>query len=205
MGTDTPLAVLSERPRLLFDYFKQLFAQVTNPPLDADPRGAGDLDGVDDRPGGQPARAGAGVVPADRAQGPVLTNEELAQAPPPRAPRGFKSVHAADAFRRRRRRGRASSGRSTSSARRPAQAVAEGAQHPDPVRPRRGRRRTAPIPSLLATAGVHHHLVRRRRRARAAAWSSRPATRAKCTTLPAHRLRRRRGQPVPGLRDASTT
>jgi glutamate synthase (NADPH/NADH) large chain len=35
MGTDTPLAVLSERPRLLFDYFKQLFAQVTNPPLDA--------------------------------------------------------------------------------------------------------------------------------------------------------------------------
>ena len=35
MGTDTPLAVLSERPRLLYDYFKQLFAQVTNPPLDA--------------------------------------------------------------------------------------------------------------------------------------------------------------------------
>ncbi|POM23941.1 Glutamate synthase [NADPH] large chain [Actinomadura rubteroloni] len=35
MGTDTPIAVLSERPRMLFDYFKQLFAQVTNPPLDA--------------------------------------------------------------------------------------------------------------------------------------------------------------------------
>ena len=35
MGTDTPLAVLSERPKLLYDYFKQLFAQVTNPPLDA--------------------------------------------------------------------------------------------------------------------------------------------------------------------------
>ena len=35
MGTDTPPAVLSERPRLLFDYFSQLFAQVTNPPLDA--------------------------------------------------------------------------------------------------------------------------------------------------------------------------
>src|SRR3954454_8711694 len=35
MGTDTPIAVLSERPRLLFDYFQQLFAQVTNPPLDA--------------------------------------------------------------------------------------------------------------------------------------------------------------------------
>jgi glutamate synthase (NADPH/NADH) large chain len=35
MGTDSPIAVLSERPRLLFDYFQQLFAQVTNPPLDA--------------------------------------------------------------------------------------------------------------------------------------------------------------------------
>ena len=35
MGTDTALAVLSKRPRLLYDYFKQLFAQVTNPPLDA--------------------------------------------------------------------------------------------------------------------------------------------------------------------------
>ena len=35
MGTDTPVAVLSQRPRLLFDYFQQQFAQVTNPPLDA--------------------------------------------------------------------------------------------------------------------------------------------------------------------------
>jgi glutamate synthase (NADPH/NADH) large chain len=35
MGSDTPVAVLSDRPRLLFDYFTQLFAQVTNPPLDA--------------------------------------------------------------------------------------------------------------------------------------------------------------------------
>ncbi|MFY9330669.1 MAG: glutamate synthase large subunit [Candidatus Nanopelagicales bacterium] len=35
MGTDTPIAVLSQRPRLIFDYFQQLFAQVTNPPLDA--------------------------------------------------------------------------------------------------------------------------------------------------------------------------
>jgi hypothetical protein len=33
-GTDTPLACLSDRPQLLFNYFKQLFAQVTNPPID---------------------------------------------------------------------------------------------------------------------------------------------------------------------------
>ncbi|MBV5326260.1 MAG: glutamate synthase large subunit [Chlorobium sp.] len=35
MGNDTPLAVLSNRPKLLYDYFKQLFAQVTNPPIDS--------------------------------------------------------------------------------------------------------------------------------------------------------------------------
>src|SRR5207248_2913953 len=35
MGTDTPIAALSNRPRMLFDYFQQLFAQVANPPLDA--------------------------------------------------------------------------------------------------------------------------------------------------------------------------
>ncbi len=35
MGNDTPLAVLSKRSRLLYDYFKQLFAQVTNPPIDS--------------------------------------------------------------------------------------------------------------------------------------------------------------------------
>jgi len=35
MGSDTPLAVLSDRPKLLYDYFQQLFAQVTNPPIDS--------------------------------------------------------------------------------------------------------------------------------------------------------------------------
>ena len=35
MGTDPPTAVLSQRSRLLYDYFVELFAQVTNPPLDA--------------------------------------------------------------------------------------------------------------------------------------------------------------------------
>src|SRR5271165_7256031 len=35
MGTDTPLAVLSRRPKLLYNYFKQNFAQVTNPPIDS--------------------------------------------------------------------------------------------------------------------------------------------------------------------------
>ena len=59
MGTDTPIAVLSDRPRLLFDYFQQLFAQVTNPPLDAIREELVTSVGVDGRPGGQPARARA--------------------------------------------------------------------------------------------------------------------------------------------------
>ena len=67
MGTDTPIAVLSDRPRLLYDYFTQLFAQVTNPPLDAIreelvtslPSTLG--------PEGQPARGDPGrLVPPDR-------------------------------------------------------------------------------------------------------------------------------------------
>ena len=63
MGTDTPIAALSDKPRLLFDYFSQLFAQVTNPPLDAireelvtslyNTIGAG----------AEPARPGTGVLP----------------------------------------------------------------------------------------------------------------------------------------------
>ena len=59
MGTDTPIAALSEKPRLLFDYFSQLFAQVTNPPLDAIREELVTSLAGHDRPGGQPARAGA--------------------------------------------------------------------------------------------------------------------------------------------------
>ena len=41
--TDTPLACLSDQPQVLFNYFKQLFAQVTNPPDRSDPRRDGDV------------------------------------------------------------------------------------------------------------------------------------------------------------------
>src|SRR5262249_38219857 len=76
MGTDTPLAALSDRPRLVYDYFTQLFAQVTNPPLDAireelvtslsrtlDPDGHL-------RRGGDPVGPRARLRPADRAAVP---------------------------------------------------------------------------------------------------------------------------------------
>ena len=70
MGTDTPVAVLSERPRLLFDYFTQLFAQVTNPPLDAIREELVTSLSTAIGPGAQPARPDARVLPPDRAAVP---------------------------------------------------------------------------------------------------------------------------------------
>ena len=57
MGTDTPIAVLSSKPKLLYNYFKQNFAQVTNPPIDFDPRIVGDVAGFDDRAAAESAGA----------------------------------------------------------------------------------------------------------------------------------------------------
>ena len=56
MGTDTPLAVLSDRPRLLYDYFKQNFAQVTNPPIDPIRESLVMTPRLDDRAAAEPAR-----------------------------------------------------------------------------------------------------------------------------------------------------
>ena len=68
MGTDTPLAVLSDKPQLLYNYFKQLFAQVTNPPIDCIREEIITVDRDDHRLGAQPAQARAGKLPADRAR-----------------------------------------------------------------------------------------------------------------------------------------
>ena len=79
MGTDTPIAVLSDRSRLLYDYFQQLFAQVTNPPLDAIREElVTSLSGTIGPEGNlllpEPASCNQIVMPQ-----PVLTNEELAK------------------------------------------------------------------------------------------------------------------------------
>jgi glutamate synthase (NADPH/NADH) large chain len=79
MGNDTPLAALSDAPRLLYDYFKQLFAQVTNPPIDCIREELITSSEVLARLGGQPARAAAGRLPPLELKGPVLTNEEFAK------------------------------------------------------------------------------------------------------------------------------
>ena len=66
MGTDTPLAVLSDRPRLLYDYFKQNFAQVTNPPIDPIREALVMSPGLDDRAAAEPARPPGGHAQAAR-------------------------------------------------------------------------------------------------------------------------------------------
>ena len=197
MGTDTSLAVLSDRPRLLYDYFKQLFAQVTNPPLDAireelvtsmestigpegnllepEPESCRQInDPVPDprqRPGGQ---AAAHLPPGSRV--PVDDAADAVRRGRGRAGPGAR--HGGRCCERASRRGR----------RRP--------QHPDPLRPRHGRAARAPIPSLLATAGVHHHLVREGTRTRCGAGRrigrrARSAPRVRCcsATAPARSIR----------------
>ena len=78
MGTDTPIAAISNRPRLIFDYFSQLFAQVTNPPLDA-PAEEIVTAVLQHRPGGQPAGSDPGRLPTGGAAFPVIDNDELAK------------------------------------------------------------------------------------------------------------------------------
>ncbi len=66
MGTDTPVPVLSDRPRMLYEYFKQLFAQVTNPPLDANFEALVTSLNSTIGPEGNLLDPTAGVVPPDR-------------------------------------------------------------------------------------------------------------------------------------------
>ncbi|GMA39443.1 glutamate synthase large subunit [Mobilicoccus caccae] len=168
MGTDTPVAVLSERPRLLFDYFTQLFAQVTNPPLDAIREelvtSLGSALGPEANmltPG--PEHAHHVIVPF-----PVIDNDELA-----------KIVHIdEDAFGevQGERRTVVVKGLYEVAGGAPAlrkrlqmifkevsAAISRGARFVV-LSDRDSGPDLAPIPSLLLTAAVHHHLVREKTR-----------------------------------------
>ncbi len=165
MGTDTPIAVLSERPRLLFDYFSQLFAQVTNPPLDAIreemvtsmARTIGPEANLL-APG--PESCHQIVLPS-----PVLSNEDLAkilyidedgivETFRPFAIDGLYPVAAGGEGMR----AALESIRSKVS-----EAIALGANLVV-LSDRHSNAEYAPIPSLLLTAAVHHHLIREKTR-----------------------------------------
>jgi len=163
MGTDTALAVLSDRPRPLYDYFKQLFAQVTNPPLDQIREEL--VTSMESTVG--PERNLLQPEPESCHQitlpDPVLSNEELAKLRHIDH-HGFKSSTLPMLYAVAE--GPTGLERALEGLqRRASQAIADGANVL--VLSDRGiSREQAAIPSLLATAAVHHHLVRRGERTR---------------------------------------
>ncbi|WP_298442294.1 glutamate synthase large subunit [Gordonia sp. (in: high G+C Gram-positive bacteria)] len=166
MGTDTPIAVLSARSRMLFDYFQQLFAQVTNPPLDAIREEI--VTSIGHRLGSEgdllhPTPESAKQIVLRQ---PILDNDELAQLVDiDGEASGFPSVHIHGLYPVAE--GGAGLRKALDDVRAKASAaIADGAQI-IVLSDRESDENLAPIPSLLLTAAVHHHLVRERTRTRA--------------------------------------
>jgi glutamate synthase (ferredoxin) len=166
MGTDTSLAVLSQKPRVLFDYFKQLFAQVTNPPLDSIREQLITDMGSTIGPERNLLKPEPESCLQIRIQYPIIHNEHVAKLRHLPAHSPFKSTTLSLLFEV------GSGGPGLEKAmddlcRRATEAVAEG--YNILILSDRGMGPSlAPIPSLLATAGVHHHLVREGSRTRCA-------------------------------------
>jgi glutamate synthase (NADPH/NADH) large chain len=168
MGTDTPLAALSERPRLLYDYFKQLFAQVTNPPLDAIREEL--VTSMESTVG--PERNLLLPEPESCRQinvrYPIIDNDQLAKLRHINTTSldGFRSITLPMIYDPRE--GGAALERAMDRLKAQASAALR-AGHTILILSDRGvSEKCAPIPSLLATAGVHHHLVREGTRTRCA-------------------------------------
>ena len=165
MGTDTPIAVLSDRPRLLFDYFTQLFAQVTNPPLDAIREELVTSVGASVGPefnalAATPEHCRQIVLPF-----PVIDNDELAKIVHIDAEfdepgtstvvvSGLYDVAGGAAAMRR---------RLDMIFKEVSGAIRRGARFVV-LSDRDSTVDQAPIPSLLLTAAVHHHLIREKTR-----------------------------------------
>ena len=166
MGTDTSLAVLSERPRVLFDYFKQLFAQVTNPPLDAIREELVTSMGSTIGPERNLLKPEPESCRQIGIKYPIIHNKHVAKLRhlPPDSP--FRSTTLSLLFDPEKG-GSGLEQAMTDLCRRASEAVAAG--YDILILSDRGvGPRQAPIPSLLATAGVHHHLVREGTRTRCA-------------------------------------
>jgi glutamate synthase (ferredoxin) len=157
MGTDTPLAVLSNRPQLLYNYFKQLFAQVTNPPID--PIREEIITSTFTMCGSRGGLLNPGPKSCAliRLEQPILTDEDLDKLRFINRP-GFKSETLSILFPV----AEGGKGLATALSKLFAaadQAIKDGANililSDRGVSPE-----LAPIPALLATAGLHHHLIR---------------------------------------------
>jgi glutamate synthase (NADPH) large chain len=157
MGTDTSLAVLSDRPRLLYDYFKQLFAQVTNPPLDAIREALVTTMESTIGPEGNLLEPRPESCRQIKIKYPIIDNDQLAKLRYVYEP-AFKSMTLPMLYDARKG-GRGLAAAMETLKKSASDAVAAG--YTIVILSDRGADRDqAPIPSLLATAGVHHHLVR---------------------------------------------
>jgi len=163
MGTDTALAVLSDRPRLLYDYFKQLFAQVTNPPLDAIREELVTDMGSTLGPERNLLKPEPESCHQIRIDYPILDNEELAALRNNTDPT-LRAVTLSMLFDPRE--GASGLERAMDELCHQASAAVEAGAALLLLSDRGVSAEHAPIPSLLATAGVHHHLVREGTRTR---------------------------------------
>ena len=165
MGTDTPIAVLSQRPRLIFDYFAQLFAQVTNPPLDAIREELVTSTSSVVGPEGNVLQPGPDSCRQIVLPHPVISNEDLAKVlylnehgDHPE----FKSF-AIDGLYPVAEGGAGMRTAIEDIQAKVSEAIADGAKI-IVLSDRYSNAENAPIPSLLLTGAVHHHLVRNRTR-----------------------------------------
>jgi glutamate synthase domain-containing protein 2/glutamate synthase domain-containing protein 1/glutamate synthase domain-containing protein 3 len=158
MGNDTPLAALSARPRLLYDYFKQLFAQVTNPPIDCIREELITASEVWLGSEGNLLRP----QPADcrrlELKGPILTNEEFAKVRRLALP-GLKVGTLSILFRASR--GEKGLTKSVEELCLAARRLIEDEEVNILILSDRGvSREFAAVPALLAVSALHHYLIR---------------------------------------------
>jgi glutamate synthase (NADPH/NADH) large chain len=159
MGSDTPIAVLSERPRLLFDYFSQQFAQVTNPPLDSIREEVVTSMSLGLGPERNLLSAGPEHARQVILDFPVMDNDELAKiqhidpTPGSRVTSTIRGLYRVD------KGPRAMEKRLAKMCLEVDAAIEAGAQF-IVLSDRDSNKDLAPIPSLLMVATVHHHLIR---------------------------------------------
>lgn len=165
MGTDTPIAALSERPRLIFDYFTQLFAQVTNPPLDAIREELVTSLHSSIGPQGNLLEPTAASCRSVTLPFPVIDNDELAKLIHINADGDMPGMTAAtlSGLYRVGDGGRALAARIDEICSEADAAIEAGARL-IVLSDRHSDAEHAPIPSLLLTSAVHHHLIRTKQR-----------------------------------------
>ncbi|WP_075394332.1 glutamate synthase large subunit [Mycobacteroides abscessus] len=169
MGTDTPIAVLSNRSRMLFDYFQQLFAQVTNPPLDAIREEVVTSLGGVIGPEGDLLHPTAESCHQILLPQPVLHNDELDKLihlDPADTVNGRAHGFSSRVIRCLYPVAEGGAGLRTAleSVRAEVSAAIAGGAQVIILSDRESDDLMAPIPSLLSVAAVHHHLVRERSR-----------------------------------------